>query len=182
MKLKNGVFHSILIVALTGCAHGPAVQNDLPNSLTAHINNDATGTMVMRGGNLYTFANEHCEAAEMKASKTSMNSQEALSTIPLTPGKPLTFALTTLNAQGFKGNWGCSVTATFTPENGKRYLAMLQTEGDNRTCRITLTDQDNRTIPTAMPDYSCVKTLAGTVKNGERHASTPYVPGVSVSR
>jgi len=176
MTLKNGVFFSILIAALTGCANGPAVQTDLPNSLTAHINNDATGMMVMRGANLYTFSNEHCEAAEMKSTKISMDKEETLSTIPVTPGKPLTFGLTTVNAQGFKGNWGCSVTATFTPENGKRYLATLQTEGDNRTCRMVVTDQDNRVIPTAVPEYSCVKTLAGTVKNGERHASTPFVP------
>lgn len=182
MMLKNSVFPLLLAAALAGCAHGPTVQNDLPNSLTAHVNNDATGTMVMRGANLYTFGNEHCESAEMKASNVSMSSQEALSTIPLTPGKPLTFALTTVNAQGFKGNWGCSVTATFTPENGKRYSALLQTEGDNRTCQMTVTDQDNRTIPTTMPEYSCVKTLAGTVKNGERHASSPYVPGIRVVR
>jgi len=172
----------LILIGLSGCASGPATQPELPNSLTVQINNDAEGTMTMRGGFMYTYANTRCEGEEKQANKMSMANREALTTIPVKPDAPLTFALTTLNAQGFKGNWGCSVTTTFTPVTGARYEAVMQTEGDNRTCKVTIMDQNKNVVPTTSPEYSCNRTLAGIVKNGQRYApksTTPipiYVP------
>ena len=105
----------------------------------------------------------------------SMDSDEALTTLPLVAGKPLTFSVTTLNAQGMKGNWGCTATTTFTPAAGSRYRAQLQTEGDNRTCTLQILDQKNMLIPTIAPEYSCDKTMAGLVKNGQHYAKSTRV-------
>jgi hypothetical protein len=160
---------SLILTGLYGCASGPSPQPNLPDSLTAHINNDSTGTMLMRSAAMYTYANARCEGGERRANKMSMASQEALTTIPVTPGVPLTFALTTLNAQSFKGNWGCTFTSTFTPVAGARYEAVLQTEDDNRTCRVVILDQNKNPVPATKPDYSCDKTMAGFVKNGQRY-------------
>lgn len=169
MTLKHsGV--SLILIGLAGCATGPSPQPSLPDSLTTQINNDATGSMLLRAGFMHTYANARCEGAERQASKMAMANQEALTTIPVKPGVPLTFALTTLNAQSFKGNWGCSVTSTFTPAAGARYEAVLQTESDNRTCKVTILDQDKKLVPATEPDYSCDMTLAGIVKNGQRYA------------
>ena len=175
MKLARAAL-PLIVIALSGCASGPTAQPDLPNSLTVRINNDAEGTMVMRGGFLYTYANDRCEGEQRQANKMSMATQEALTTIPVKPGVPLTFAVTTLNAQGFKGNWGCSATSTFTPVAGARYDAVLQTEGDNRTCKVVITDQNRNVVPATVPDYSCNRTMAGIVKNGERYAPRQAVP------
>lgn len=110
-----------------------------------------------------------------------MASQEALTTIPVQAGVPLTFALTTLNAQSFKGNWGCSVTSTFTPVAGARYEAVLQTEDDNRACMVTILDQDKKVVPATRPDYSCHRTLAGIARNGERYEFQVPIGGIIVS-
>jgi hypothetical protein len=168
MTFKHCAF-SLILIGLSGCATGPGAQPNLPDSLTVRINNDATGAMVMRGGSMHTYTSARCEGEVRQANKMSMASEEALTTIPVKHGVPLTFALTTLNAQGFKGNWGCSVTSTFTPVAGARYEAVLQTEGDNRTCKITIVDQDKKVVPATTPDYSCPKTLGGIVKNGGRY-------------
>lgn len=183
MTLKFSAIPFVLLV-LSGCATGPAPQPELPNSLTVQINNDSTGTMLMRGASLHTYASARCEGEQRQANKMSMDNQEALATIPVRPGVPLTFALTTLNAQSFKGNWGCSVTSTFTPAAGSRYLAVMQTKNDNRICKVTILDQDKKVVPATMPDYSCSKTLAGIVKNGQRYApaATPMTLTVSVPR
>lgn len=175
MLIKNFLPFLCISLVITGCAHGPGVKPDLPDSLTVQINNDATGTMLMRGGHLHTYASARCEGEEKQAGKLSMDSQETLSTVPVTPGKPFTFALSTLNAQSFKGNWGCSVTATFTPVAGTRYHAILQTENDNATCKITVMDQQDQVVPATSPDYSCPKTLSGTARNGQRWSSVPKI-------
>ena len=169
MTRKSSAF-SLLVLILSGCASGPAFQPDLPNSLTAHINNDATGAMLLRGASMHTYASARCEGEQRQANKMSMANQEALATVPVKAGAPLTFALTTLNAQSFKGNWGCSVTSTFTPIAGARYEAVLQTKDDNRTCTVTILDQDKKVIPASHPDYSCSRTITGIVKNGQRYA------------
>jgi len=174
MTVKNSALLSIAI-GLTGCATSPGVKPDMPNSLTAQFNNDAQGMMTMRGGFMLTYANARCEGEETKATRMSMASKETLATVPVTPGQPLTFALSTLNAHGLKGNWGCSVTSTFTPAEGTRYHAVLQTDGDNRTCKVTIVDQDKKVVPATTPDYSCHRTVAGIVKNGQRYAHTPKV-------
>jgi hypothetical protein len=168
MTLKYAAFPLALFI-LSGCASGPAPQPDRPDSLTAQINNDATGTMLIRAASLHTYASARCEGEVRQANKMSMANQEALATVPVKPGVPLTFALTTLNAQSFKGNWGCSVTSTFTPVAGRRYEAVLQTENDNRSCTVTILDQDKKVVPATHPDYSCSRTLAGVVKNGQRY-------------
>lgn len=159
----------LISLGLAGCASGPAVQPNQPDSMTVQFNNDASGTMVMRSGFMYTYANQRCEGEARQASKMSMGSQETLTTVPVKPGAPLTFALTTLNAHGLKGNWGCSATSTFTPAAGASYQAILQTEGDNQTCKVTILDQDKKPVPTVTPDYSCNRTMGGIVKNGQRY-------------
>jgi hypothetical protein len=181
MTTKHAAF-SLILIGLSGCASGPSPQPGLPDSLTALINNDSTGTMLMRGASMHTFANARCEGGERQANKMSMANEEALTTIPVKPGLPLTFALTTLNAQSFKGNWGCSATSTFTPVAGARYEATLQTESDNLTCKLTILDQDKQPVAATEPDYSCPKTLAGVVKNGQRYVAKPVPIYISVPR
>jgi hypothetical protein len=166
----------LALLALSGCAHGPAPEPGLPDSLTARINNDSTGTMLMRSAFLHTYANARCEGEERQASKLSMANKEALTTIPLKSGVPLTLALSTHNAQSFKGNWGCSVTSTFTPVAGVRYEAILQTEHDNRSCKLTILDQHKNLVPATQPDYSCHKTQAGISKNGRRYVEPVNIP------
>ena len=160
----------LILTGLSGCVIGPSPQPGLPNSMTAYIHNDAAGTMVGRGGFLHTYANARCESEKKQASNVSMANKEALTTIPVKQGVPLTFALTTLNSQPFKGNWGCSVTSTFTPVAGARYETVLQTENDNRTCKVTILDQDQHVVTATHSEYSCHNTMAGIVKNGQRYA------------
>ena len=144
-----------------------------PNTLSAQIHNDATGTMVMRGGSMFSYASPRCEAESKLGSKLAMGKEEGVASVPVTPGKPFTFALTTLNAQGFRGNWGCSVTSTFTPAAGAIYTATLKTANDNATCEMLITDQHNAIVQATSPDYSCNRTVAGIVKNGRRYSHQP---------
>jgi hypothetical protein len=175
MTPRNPALCLITAIGLAGCAYGPPIKSDLPDSLTVQFNNDAEGMMTMRGGFMHTYVNARCEGDERKASKMSMASEETLATVPLTPGKPLTFSLSTLNAQGFKGNWGCSVTSTFTPAAGIPYRAILQTANDNLTCKLTIMDQHAKVVPATSPEYSCLKTPSGTVRNGERWQHSPGI-------
>lgn len=170
MTLTHRALCFITIIGLTGCASGPDVKSDLPNSLTVEFHNDATGFMTLRSGYLHTYTSARCEGEKEIKNKLSMANEETLTTIPFTPGKPLTFALTTLNAQGFKGNWGCSVTSTFTPTEGARYHAILQTKDDNYVCRVMITDQNDKVVPATNPEYTCPKTINGTSKNGQGYS------------
>lgn len=156
----------VSVLALTGCASGPAIESGKPDTLTAHVHNDSTGAMLMRGASLYSYASPRCDAEVRLAYKLSMNNVESLATAPVVPGKPFTFALTTLNAQSFKGNWGCTATSTFTPKVGGIYQATLKTANDNGTCEIVILDQDNTVVGATASEYSCNRTFAGIVKGG----------------
>lgn len=138
--------------------------------LTIQMDN-GDGTKASFFGEAYAYTDDKCSVVYPRKDRLGvhpyMKSGEQFPVAPVPVDMPFTFSLSTWDTTGI-WTWGCSVTATFTPQADRQYFARYTSQGEPGQCHIALTDQDHRPVSFIEPETSCAHTTVGLVRSGKR--------------
>jgi hypothetical protein len=165
-------FMVALTLMLSGCQIAYIAPNGKPAAnLTFIVKNDSTKT-TGRHIVILKHANVECKADKQGSrlgAKLFAGSKEVFGPVKVLAGEPFAFSIS-YGESRFAQNRDCAVTASFTPHAEHSYLINFSSVDNVGSCNLEIEDS-SQGIPLKVehlsPEYSCVSSFAGKVKNGQ---------------
>jgi hypothetical protein len=171
-------FISVLALLLSGCQTAYMLPTGIPTAnISFDVSTDSTGTT----GLFYSvlnFGGVDChpsEYGEKITGKSFAGEHETFGPFNILAEAPFTFAVKYTDSR-FAQNRECSYTASFTPREGRNYLATFKTIGNVSSCNMTIGEshqQKYETIEFISPELTCApyfhRPTSYRGRNGQPH-------------